>query len=428
MSVSEIISGIKYKIDCYQGGRSGKRIREVFWGSYEEALQQEMDYVRRHIDELRINLNPTLDDAIPLFLEWLDLHRSEKYGKSMRWAFKHLRPHFGKYPVSRITETLINQYKMQRRSTPVACNQELDYLKIIIAWMVKNRLASGPLPFRIEKLPYEQPLPRVPSHQAVEAFCDIYFDPLKMILLDLADASGRSVYEVARYRWTEFNATQQSLRDIPLTEQQIDALIKLMPNAFDRDNPLRREPGCIFLNRLTGKPYNALNRPAVEEEAMKYALIQIMYCSGPRFNDIAKARWEDVNWHERYVISRVKRGKEKITLLPDVAYDILEPRKKSTGFIFANPKTGQPYTTLKKKIKLAAEKSGAPIKGHHTFRHACGKNTLNATGNLRTVQEMLGHTQVKTTQKYTHVAVDNLREAQRQTLDYITQRGKKAAT
>lgn len=166
------------------------------------------------------------------------------------------------------------------------------------------------------------------------------------------------------------------------------------------------------------------------KDPRKKALCMIMYWSGARFNDIVKAKWEDIDWQNATVISRVKRGAEKVILLPEDAIAILdnyrlgkytrkkgEPFKKITeGWIFENKRTGLPWTHIKKSFKAAWEHAGIQkIKGPHTLRHACGKNTLDTTGDLRLTQEMLGHSQISQTQIYTTVAVDRLIAAQKRT-------------
>lgn len=64
---------------------------------------------------------------------------------------------------------------------------------------------------------------------------------------------------------------------------------------------------------------------------------------------------------------------------------------------------------MKNLFKTASERSGVPIKGPHTLRHICGTYTLAATGDLRLVQDTLGHTQVRTTEIYTQISLDRLR-------------------
>lgn len=314
-------------IDYYPQGRRGPRVRENIEATDEEAKAYERKVRGLHISQCHSTVNPPFKAIASDFVTWINTNRSATYAKSVGWTLNNLNPHFGILPPSRITDPLIEQYKEKRKHVTRACNQELEMLSIIINWGANpKRNYCRKLPFKIEKLPYEKPLPRVPSHASFEAFIAQQKDPLKKAL-------------------------------------------------------------CL-----------------------------IMYWSGPRFNDIVKARWEDADLKAKILVSRVKRGKEKVILLPDAAIAVLRKFQRPEGYIFENPRTGLPYTHIKRSFKTAWERAGIPkIKGPHTLRHACGKNTLDTTGDLRLTQEMLGHTQVRTTQIYTQVAVDRLKAAMRLT-------------
>lgn len=333
-----------WTIDYSPEGKKGKRIREHIKGTEEDAINYERQLRQLHVSKYKTAVNPQFRDIADAFEEWAKINRAENYQKSIMWALKNLRPHFGLFPPSRITDPLIEAYKLKRKDTPRACNQELEMLQIIINWGANaKRGYCRSLPFKIEKLPYKKALMRVPAHENFEKFIEEIDDPRKKAL-------------------------------------------------------------CL-----------------------------IMYWSGPRFNDIVKARWEDIDWVNGHVISRVKRGAEKVILVPEDALKLLEDYKEgkyhkptkrypdefvkpTEGYIFVNRSTGLPWTSIKKSFKSAWENAGIQkIKGPHTLRHACGKNTLDTTGDLRLTQEMLGHTQIRTTQIYTQVAVDRLKAAQSKT-------------
>jgi len=76
---------------------------------------------------------------------------------------------------------------------------------------------------------------------------------------------------------------------------------------------------------------------------------------------------------------------------------------------------GQRYpiaqTSFYTEFKRAAAAAGFPGLRPHDLRHTSGNRTLHATGNLRLVQKLLGHTRVSTTERYTHPDLDALRAA-----------------
>jgi integrase len=142
-------------------GRSGPQKYQTVYDCNESQARLMEQALRRKRD-IPNAVNPFLRDVIPTWLEWMTLHRAEKTVESVGWALKHLLPHFGHLQVPQITEAVINQYQRKRRETPCSCNLELNYLSSLIGWMVKRKLCD-PLPFRVEKLAYHRPLPRIPS-------------------------------------------------------------------------------------------------------------------------------------------------------------------------------------------------------------------------------------------------------------------------
>lgn len=267
------------------------------------------------------------------------LHRSPKTVDSIGWALKHLVPAFGHLSVGRITELEILKYKQARRETPRACNLELDYLKSLVGWMVKRKIAK-PLAIQIERLPVPEKLPRIPGPDAL-------------------------------FRWLD---------------------------AVEGDGPYDKEAR----HHLPGP---------------KNALLWIMIRAGLRFDEAANLNWQDIDWEQGVIYYIAKRGKARVSILPDEARAILEPIKKKKGLIAPN-KDGDPLKSIKTLFATASERSGVSIKGPHTLRHICGTYTLEATGDLRLVQETLGHTQIRTTQKYTQISLERLRSGQKKQSDY----------
>jgi len=285
--------------------------------------------------------NPQLRHVLPEWLAWMRLHRSAKTVESIGWALKHLEPHFGPLTVPQITEAVVYQYQKKRKSTPRSCNLELDYLKSCVSWMVKRHLCK-PLPFSIERLPYQRPLPRIPSPEDLMAW------------LDAMEPDGP---------WDKITKT--------------------------------RHPGP------------------------KNALIWIMVRCGLRFVEATHLLWENIDWSQNIIhVDKTKGGRPRIAVLPKEARQILHPLRQKkdgtnkTGWIAPSAKTGEPYGNMKSLFKTASQRSGVHIKGPHALRHICGTYILNATGDLRLVQQTLGHTQVRTTELYTQVSIDRLRHGQ----------------
>jgi len=85
--------------------------------------------------------------------------------------------------------------------------------------------------------------------------------------------------------------------------------------------------------------------------------------------------------------------------------------KSKTGFLFENPRTGKPYNSVRKAYQSALKLSNIEDFRFHDLRHTCATYSLLASkGDIRAVQEVLGHRDIRTTSKYTHVLDERKRE------------------
>ena len=76
-------------------------------------------------------------------------------------------------------------------------------------------------------------------------------------------------------------------------------------------------------------------------------------------------------------------------------------------YLFINPKTGKPFTTILKAIKTAGKKVGIEDLHFHDLRRTFGTMLNQKNVNLRVIQELLGHSDVSTTQRYLSVAASD---------------------
>lgn len=315
-----------WQIDYWPEGRKGKRVRETFEGSFDAASRRHTELCMQHSDKQRSTTNPRLEEVLPEYLTWLELHRSPNYYKSMVWALDKLKPVFGRHPVKNFTQTLFDEFKAKNKNAPAHCNQCIDYLKAIIGWMVERNYAL-PLPFKIEKLPHFRNIPQPPDPGEF----DLFFEEIKHGL---------------------------------------------------------KEEGI-----------------SPKEREKKELLVLMIYETGLRWVEARHVRWENLREDGRLYLGRTKSGEARYTVLSKELVLRLVKHRQRSGYIFTNPKTGEPYTTIRKLIQGAKERAGVNIKGTHGLRHALGTDMLEATGDLRATQDALGHSTIKTTEKYTHVSI-----------------------
>jgi integrase/recombinase XerC/integrase/recombinase XerD len=161
-------------------------------------------------------------------------------------------------------------------------------------------------------------------------------------------------------------------------------------------------------------------------EVRDRALFELIYSSGLRCQEVLDLRLRDVNLGSRDV--RVKGKGRKVRLIPvgEVALDALErylregrPRLAKDvgddGHVFLS-RTGRPLSSSDVQRRLARylARAGAPRgTSPHTLRHSFATHLLEGGADLRVIQEMLGHSSLRTTQVYTHVSAAHLRRAYR---------------
>ena len=87
------------------------------------------------------------------------------------------------------------------------------------------------------------------------------------------------------------------------------------------------------------------------------------------------------------------------------------PRKDGCPYVFANPKSGKPFVSVFNSWDTARKKVGLRDVRIHDLRHSFASFLVNAGRSLYEVQRILGHTQIKTTQRYAHLSQDTLIDA-----------------
>ncbi len=150
------------------------------------------------------------------------------------------------------------------------------------------------------------------------------------------------------------------------------------------------------------------------------AILELMYSTGLRASEIIEVRMEDLEMDEGFVYVMGKGGKKRIVPTGETALKYLRIylnvrekflEGKSTPFVFLNYK-GETLTRqgLWKIIKSYGKKIGIADKlTPHTLRHSFATHLLERGADLRSIQVMLGHSRISTTQIYTHIATERLK-------------------
>ena len=148
------------------------------------------------------------------------------------------------------------------------------------------------------------------------------------------------------------------------------------------------------------------------------AVIETFYSTGIRVSELVGLNIEDIDFIGAVIKVLGKGKKERIVPIGDIALSAirayLERRKKEqeAGALFLN-KSGKRITDrgirniIDKYIRIASIRQGV---SPHTLRHSFATHLLNRGADLRSVQELLGHVNLSTTQIYTHLTTEKLKK------------------
>lgn len=152
------------------------------------------------------------------------------------------------------------------------------------------------------------------------------------------------------------------------------------------------------------------------------ALLELLYATGLRVSELVSLRLNDLNLEAGYLIAFGKGSKERVVPIGEVAQNVMieylqKARTRLLGrnhssYLFTARK-GKPLTRqgFWKIIKKHAQAAGiAKNITPHTLRHSFASHLLERGADLRSVQIMLGHADISTTQIYTHVTSERLKK------------------
>jgi integrase/recombinase XerD len=151
------------------------------------------------------------------------------------------------------------------------------------------------------------------------------------------------------------------------------------------------------------------------------AILEMFYATGARATEVAEMRVNDVNFEYAYCLVRGKGGKERIVPVGKHALAMLKDYlaavrasllgKRESDRLFLS-RTGRPIdrATLFNIVRTQALIAGIAAEiSPHMLRHSFASHMLAGGADLRVVQEMLGHSDISTTQIYTHLEKDRLK-------------------
>ena len=200
-------------------------------------------------------------------------------------------------------------------------------------------------------------------------------------------------------------------------------LPKPLPKVLSAEEVARflAAPGQEFARRQ--KERQTLSPQETYAYARDTALFEMLYSTGCRISEAVSLTWGQINFETGGVIVTGKGSKQRLCLLGKPARKALRTLRVTAAALFADG--GAPATNAflnergavfrpreaQRRMKkwLAAADLPADLTPHK-LRHSFATHLLDAGADLRSVQEMLGHSSLATTQIYTHVSVEHLKD------------------
>lgn len=148
---------------------------------------------------------------------------------------------------------------------------------------------------------------------------------------------------------------------------------------------------------------------------LKHRLIlMLLYYSGMRLNELVNIKWEDFDFERNTLHLKITKGeKERVVFLHEkLKLFILNFHLQNKGFVF-HSNLGKKYNprSIQMIVRQAAGKAGITKKvTPHTLRHSFATHLLEGGADIRSIQSLLGHKNLQTTQIYTHVANKNIQK------------------
>ncbi len=205
-----------------------------------------------------------------------------------------------------------------------------------------------------------------------------------------------------------FLVEEGEIKSSPVIDMEVLKYTKPLPNVLDV-----REVQKILEQPSLSKPTGLRDR----------AMLELLYATGLRISELLDLKLSDIFLEDNFLRAFGKGSKERIVPIGSYAkeYVILYlkdarpilKKGKSTEILFLNTRGGRLSRMGFWKIlhsyliKVGLKKKVTP----HTFRHSFATHLLEGGADLRSVQEMLGHSSITTTEIYTHIDREKLMEA-----------------
>jgi site-specific recombinase XerD len=216
----------------------------------------------------------------------------------------------------------------------------------------------------------------------------------KMMLKGLSASTAHTLINALNYYYKHVLKLKNFRCEVPRPKQE-----KRLPVVLSM-------PECLHLFSVIDNPKHKL-------------MMLVAYGAGLRLGEIVRLRWDDINFAEHRIhIIQSKGKKDRQVMLPFSLVEYLIKYKElygSSEWVFEGQYKGEPYSerSVQMVMHRAVEKAGIAKKATvHTLRHSFATHLLNNGTDLRFIQALLGHSNIKTTTIYTHISKPAMKKIQ----------------
>jgi integrase/recombinase XerD len=179
----------------------------------------------------------------------------------------------------------------------------------------------------------------------------------------------------------------------------------------------KRLPKIVSLNEFDVLLESAQSSEAHEDE---YLIMMLLFTTGLRVSECVDLMMNSISLKDKTIRIVGKGDKERVVIVHDQCYDVLakylsevRPKRLSSKSqrVLIQP-NGKNYTRQKihELVKVCGQRVGLTMMHPHRLRHGFASTLLSQGADLRSVQTLLGHSDIKTTQIYTHISDQSLHE------------------
>ena len=134
--------------------------------------------------------------------------------------------------------------------------------------------------------------------------------------------------------------------------------------------------------------------------------------TGMRRGEIFNLKWANIDFEYEFAeLLETKSGKSRRVPISKKFMDVLNELCRDTKYVYVNPETQKTYNDIKNAFHTVLKKANIEHFRFHDLRHTAATRMLEKGADIRTVQEILGHSSVSVTERYTHTNAKNKKNA-----------------